>query len=393
MGYAPVELAWVSVPAPGKNAVAGTCSPGARSLGRFSCWMPARDPGIGLRYTVAVMLPWLQRGGRFVRFGLDALVGRTLTGVGLILTRRCNLDCPYCGVIERGSEARRRELTSSEWCRVVDRFVSHGHRHFILTGGEPLLYDGLVEVLEHTAQRGLTSLITNATLLDDEALRRLRRLDFLTFSWDTLGANGGGLVKDPSARVASIAQGCRRHAILPSAIVTVTARNLDEVVPIVLRLDREGVPALLSVLHSGGKGFDFRGDSPLHAFHTEQDCARLERLGERLIALKRSGVRVAESEAFLRGMAAFVRGTFQMRCPAANPFFTVDVDGRIKACHDAPPSSVSALTFDDYDSMRRAVRATAPRDCNCYYDCYFEARNRPWQTLSRATRRLGWRWR
>lgn len=312
-------------------------------------------------------------------------------GVGLLLTRRCNLACPYCGVICGGPHSEARELSPSDWCRVVDRFVLHGHRHFILTGGEPLLYEGLHEVLVHTASRALTSLITNATLLDEAAFEGLRPLDFLTFSWDTLDGAVSGLEKDPSARLDSIVEGCRRNAILPSAIVTVTARNLDEVEPIVLRLDQARVPSLLSLLHSGKEGFDFRGYVPELSFGTEQDLGRLERLGRRLIALKREGVRIAESDAFLENMVSFARGTFKMDCPAGDPFFTVDTDGRIKACHDAPPSPVSALDFQDYDSMRAIVRSNVPKDCNCYYDCYFEARNRPTQSIARGIRRLGWR--
>jgi len=274
--------------------------------------------------------------------------------------------------------------------RIVDRFVAHGRLHFIFTGGEPLLYDGLDRVLRHTSQSALTSLITNATLLDEDAFGRLQDLDYLTFSWDTLGHASDapeGLTKNPAAHLPLIVEQCRRYAITPSAIVTVTAANLDDIVPIVRELDALGVSSLLSLIHSGDQTWDFRADVPELTFADAGSQKSLAALASRLLELKHQGVAIAESDAFLTHMADYVRGDFQMDCPAADNFFTIDVDGRIKACHDTPASDLNAQTFGDYEDMRRQVRDTVRPGCNCYYDCYFEARNTPLQTATRALRR------
>lgn len=337
-----------------------------------------------------MLLARLHRAARLLRFGTQHLLGGSLHGVGLILTRRCNLRCSYCRIISSDQATKAHELPPEGWMKIVDRFVAHGRLHFIFTGGEPLMYDGLARVLHHTSQSALTSLITNATLLDADAFGRLRDLDYLTFSWDTLDdAQDGheGLEKNPAAQLPLIVEQCRRYAITPSAIVTVTAANLDDIEPIVKTLHAQGVSSLLSLIHSGDQTWDFRADVPELTFHDESSQASLAALAHRLLTLKHQGVAIAESDAFLNRMVDYVRGDFQMDCPAADDFFTIDVDGRIKACHDTPASDINAQTFGDYEDMRRRVRNTVRSGCNCYYDCYFEARNTPLQTATRALRR------
>ncbi len=357
--------------------------------------------------------PALRRAGRLLRFGALHLLGGSLHGVGLVLTRRCNLCCPYCGVIQSELASRRHELAPEDWMDIVDRFVAHGRLHFIFTGGEPLLYDGLERLLRHTADAALTSLITNATLLTPDSFRRLRHLDYLTFSWDTLAKNqgqeasGAGLEKNPSHLLPLIAEQCRIHGITPSAIVTVTAANLHEIEPIILELHDHGISSLLSLIHSGDpteevtpqldgetsnraaerRGWDFRARAEGLDFRHDASLAALEALARRLLVLKRQGIAISESDAFIAGMRGYAEGSFQMDCPAADDFFTVDVDGRIKACHDTPASAIDARTWRDYEAMRQAVRQTVRPGCNCYYDCYFEARNTPSQTLLRYLRR------
>lgn len=324
---------------------------------------------------------------RLARFGAMYLSGWELRGVGLNLTRRCNLTCRYCRIVDNSPERRRKELTPEQWLQIIDRLVSHRRAHFIFTGGEPLLYDGVFRLVDHASGRALTSMITNATLLDQACFDRLDNLDFLTFSFDTLDAGRSSLPKDPSARLGLIAEQCRRQRITPSAIVVVSAKNYTEVEDIVRLLDAHGISALLSMIHSGGGEWDFRHHAPDLEFSTEEDLRGLEALQRRLLEMKRAGVRIAESDTYLSNMAAFARGTFRIRCPAAQPFLTVDLDGRIKACHDTPASALNALTFTDYDAMLRQVRSTVHAGCNCYYDCYVEGQASRLRDAVRVLRR------
>ena len=100
---------------------------------------------------------------RQIRFGAQVFT-RRLTGVGLILIRRCDLACPYCQVIRpclEGDVGKAEELAVDQLRGVMDRFARFGHRHFVLTGGEPLLYEGVFDLIEHAAPRAYISLSTN----------------------------------------------------------------------------------------------------------------------------------------------------------------------------------------------------------------------------------------
>jgi MoaA/NifB/PqqE/SkfB family radical SAM enzyme len=310
---------------------------------------------------------------RLSRFGWDYVSGKKIQGVGLILTRRCNLSCKYCKIKDNASG--KRELSVAQWKKAVDNFAKNGHRHFIFTGGEPMLYSGLSELMDYTSKKALTSLITNASYLDDQTFPGLKNLDFLTFSRDSLGKDGT-FEKDALPRLELISRWCRKLKITPSAIITVTSKNVKEVPDIVRKIDRYGISILLSYIHSSGEdSYEFRNHVPELEFRTRSDFQDLAAFQETMLRMKRDGFRIAESDNFIRNMINFAQGRYRLKCPATDPFFTVDVDGRIKPCHDIPASGVSALDFQDYFKMKHEVSKCIPAGCNCYYDCYFNSQD------------------
>src|SRR5580698_10048425 len=71
---------------------------------------------------------------------------RTITDLRLSVTDRCNYRCVYCRTGEDG--AKYAELPIAEYARIIRVFVSLGVEKIRLTGGEPLLRQGLVELIE-----------------------------------------------------------------------------------------------------------------------------------------------------------------------------------------------------------------------------------------------------
>lgn len=91
--------------------------------------------------------------------------GRILS-LELELSRACNLRCTYC--YASSGEALQDELSQSEILTAITNASLLGARNIsILGGGEPLLYPGLKNILDHILSRGLRTIIfTNGTLLD-----------------------------------------------------------------------------------------------------------------------------------------------------------------------------------------------------------------------------------
>ena len=121
--------------------------------------------------------------------------GRTVNYLRISVTDRCDLRCTYC--IPKGFhefEKPEHWLSFNEIERVVRQFAAMGTRRFRLTGGEPLLRKGIVELVARLKRiDGVEdlSLSTNATQLQHYA-HDLRRagLDRLNISLDSLSRNG-----------------------------------------------------------------------------------------------------------------------------------------------------------------------------------------------------------
>jgi len=76
--------------------------------------------------------------------------GRAITDLRLSITDRCNYKCVYCRTGNDGEQYA--ELSIEDYLRIVRVFVSQGIEKVRLTGGEPLLRAGLVEMVRELAQ-------------------------------------------------------------------------------------------------------------------------------------------------------------------------------------------------------------------------------------------------
>jgi pyrroloquinoline quinone biosynthesis protein E len=107
----------------------------------------------------------------------DAAGQKTTYGIPLAvlaeLTHRCPLQCPYCSnPLEM--EVASAELTTAEWCRVMDELAEIGVLQIHFSGGEPAVRKDLVELVRHATQVGLYSnLITSAVMLTKARLQDL----------------------------------------------------------------------------------------------------------------------------------------------------------------------------------------------------------------------------
>lgn len=120
--------------------------------------------------------------------------GRQIDYMRISVTERCNLRCRYCmpeeGIVKRDHEEM---MTAEETIDAVKAAVSLGVKKIRVTGGEPLVKRGIVELCENIAAvDGVEELCmtTNGTLLPGYA-RELRAagVDRVNISLDTLKAD------------------------------------------------------------------------------------------------------------------------------------------------------------------------------------------------------------
>lgn len=75
--------------------------------------------------------------------------GRVIHDLRVSITDRCNYKCVYCRTGEFGAQYP--ELAIDEYLRLIKLFVNLGIEKVRLTGGEPLLRSGLVELIQELA--------------------------------------------------------------------------------------------------------------------------------------------------------------------------------------------------------------------------------------------------
>ena len=83
--------------------------------------------------------------------GLIDFMGRPITYLRVSLTERCNLRCGYCYGSSDGPEMDRGHLSNREMARLIESFVALGISKIRFTGGEPLLREGIVDIVTETS--------------------------------------------------------------------------------------------------------------------------------------------------------------------------------------------------------------------------------------------------
>ncbi|HUN90372.1 MAG TPA: GTP 3',8-cyclase MoaA [Terriglobales bacterium] len=121
--------------------------------------------------------------------------GRHITDLRIAITDRCNYRCVYCRTGNDGAQFA--ELAITDYLRMARVFVGLGIEKVRLTGGEPLLRKGLIDLVRELAQlrtpdgRPLDlALTTNGHLLADMALPlKQAGLSRVTVSMDAVDAD------------------------------------------------------------------------------------------------------------------------------------------------------------------------------------------------------------
>ena len=98
------------------------------------------------------------------------------------VTTRCNINCSHC--FARARTSRCSSLSKELVKEIISEGYSAGYRRLHITGGEPLLWESLFDVLDHAFCTGYRTVFlnTNGTLMTKHPARRLSDYDGLWMS-------------------------------------------------------------------------------------------------------------------------------------------------------------------------------------------------------------------
>jgi MoaA/NifB/PqqE/SkfB family radical SAM enzyme len=143
---------------------------------------------------------------------------------------RCNLSCLHC--YSSSSPDGLEGLDPGLLQRLVEEASDLEYSVLGVSGGEPLLYPGLPDVLRHARQRGMTTTVTtNGVLLTESRLRELQGLvDVLAISLDGIPASHARMRGDDQAfaRMAARLPALAASGVTFGFVFTLTQANVHE---------------------------------------------------------------------------------------------------------------------------------------------------------------------
>lgn len=245
-------------------------------------------------------------------------------------TRHCNLACAHC-YTSSGPKVRE-ALALERLTACIDDAVALGYQQLAVSGGEPLLYPALLELLQHARSRGmLTTLTTNGMLATADRFGPLAPLlDVVAISIDGIPADHDEIRRCQGAFARTVAnlEVVRASGVAFGFIFTLTQHNVDSL-EFVVRLAAEHGARSVQVhpLTLVGRATATMSEARPDALELTAALVESERLGASLgVAVHLDAV---THEQLVRYRERMVPPTPIARLVDAAPIVIVEADGEV----------------------------------------------------------------
>ena len=277
--------------------------------------------------------------------------GRVINYLRISVTDRCNLRCCYCmpeGVQDVGMK---NILTFEEIWEIVRTGVSLGITHIRITGGEPLVRKGCVNLIRGIREiPGVETITmtTNGVLLGNYA-KQLKEagVDGVNISLDTLDPEefykitGKRELQEVLAGIRAV-----KTAGLPVKLNAVNRKELDPI-PLVRYAQEENLPLRFIEMMPVGYGKKYVGRSNEELRETlEAVCGKAECMTNREeLSRMGSGPAVYYQFSDLKVPVGFISAIHGKFCDTCNRV-RLTAEGYLKLC----------LCYDEGEDLRRVLR-------------------------------------
>ena len=266
----------------------------------------------------------------------------------LELTYRCNHACRFCscpwfaGMIKPSAE-----MSVDEWKRLIDEFAANGVRQFSFTGGEALMKEGCLDLLDFASKRALVNLLSNGRIVTDDVLRFCAERGIrLSVSMPGLKSFAENTDSDtPVEHILGVFACARELGCGTTVGVAVTKLNLPELYETISAALVAGADSLLlNRFLPGGRGL-----SHPELMLTAEEVREVADVAEEVLSrAKRYGHFGTEMPACLIDVDKYEYLEISTGCSAATEFFTVGPNGMIRACNHSP---VEILRWNEWERL------------------------------------------
>jgi cyclic pyranopterin phosphate synthase len=281
--------------------------------------------------------------------------------VRVSLTDRCDLACVYCRPSRNDGYLEER-LDEASWRTMMNGLVAAGVRRVRITGGEPLLYPRVVEMVAYAASLGLDdlALTTNATRLEKLAEPLVEAgLQRITVSLDSLDpgrfrriTRGGDLARVLSGVGAALRAG---FAEIKINCVVLRGENDDELAALTRWAWDRGITPRFIELMPIAEGAKIATQHFVPASEMREHLASLVEPEDAIVDADRGPAKYVHARHDQRLRVGFITGTSDTFCNACDRL-RVAADGMLRPCL-ATDVGVSAKAVAEGGDASRIVEA------------------------------------
>lgn len=315
--------------------------------------------------------------------------------VQFYINGKCNLKCRQCNIVETNSRVP--EMSLEEIETAAKNLKKIGGAIVLLTGGEPFMRKDLPQIVEIFTKNSLNvRLQTAGTHYATEDMLRscyeagardinvsLDSLDFGTSDYINAVPGSG---KNAVETIETISRIFKKDSAILSFGTVLSQFNYLEIPAILDFAKRIGWFVSLVPVHIAKteNPMGFRSYDDFFRFRKNQ-FSYLDDLSKELIALKKAGAPLFDSEKFIESGMSFLKGsapTWRKNsvCDSPNLYFAIRPNGDFSTCCDyslsKPPSLKDPLFANAYlkgEIQKRADVNKIVKDCGgCHYGSYPE---------------------
>lgn len=282
-----------------------------------------------------------------------------------MLTRRCNSNCPGCGVIKYPYY----EMSTYDCMRTLDVLRNSNIEFVSLYGGEPTLRDDLPEIVSYANDSNLNySIITNSIRLlrEDYFYDKLLKVKPKSITCSV------GMHNDGLQLLEKLSNDNEYDGELVATLM-IHKGTVDKIPGIISKLSSMEIKSLLFFLHTGnGSNWHYRG-SINNVFYqiNQNDISNL--VG--ILLKDYDKFKILNSRSYIESWKKYGI-KLNWKCSGLTSLH-INSDGKLSVCQDKPPLNYSIFDLPGAEEEIIAICNEQAKNCSgCFYDCYYEHDNK-----------------
>jgi MoaA/NifB/PqqE/SkfB family radical SAM enzyme len=305
--------------------------------------------------------------------------------ISIGITQKCNLKCKHCDIWKLKDS---NELSVDQWKKfLMNARQWLGTFQVSFAGGEPLLYNGILEILEYASSLGIiTSIVTSGSTLTDRKIDELLKteVDSINISLDSMnpeihdGIRGvKGVHKKVMNAIEKLCESGHSGKIIIASVIMNS--NIDEIIPLAEYTKEKGVCGISYQVVTDNFGREYKHDWFLDSDNFVKNNGKLDKVFNTLSKLKSKGYPILNAKRQLDFSRLYFLNpiiSFPFSCKVGFNNFRIGPSGNVQFCNLSKPygnildEDLKKLWTSEMAQRRRRELRHCKLPCsiqNCYF--------------------------